>query len=123
MSKHRRIAVCQRCGMGFLVTPTHRDSVTRWGARVVVPQLCLRCFRKRGPLPKQRGRVKWFNRRKHYGFIVSERGDEIFFHQDQIYDQDVPGPREGQWARFHVRNAIKGPEALNVELLDQERGA
>jgi hypothetical protein len=34
----------------------------------------------------------------------------------------VCGPREGQVARFHVRSALKGPEALNVELLDQRPG-
>jgi cold shock CspA family protein len=120
MAGRRRAAVCQRCGIGFLVTAVDRDSLTRWGARVVVPPLCLRCFRKAGPLPKQKGTVKWFSRRKHHGFIVSERGDELFFHSSQLFEGSASGrgPREGQLARFHVRNALKGPEALNVELLD-----
>jgi cold shock CspA family protein len=104
--------------MGFLVTPIDRDSVTRWGARVIVPPLCLRCFREVGPLPKQQGTVKWFNRRERHGFIVSERGNDIFFHQSQIYGEHAKGPRKGQLVRFHVRNAWKDPEALNVELIN-----
>jgi CspA family cold shock protein len=121
MLKGRRAAVCRRCGKGFLVTPTDRDSMMRWGARVVVPVLCVRCFRRMGPLPKQCGGVKWFDRRKHYGFIVSEQGDEIFFHQNQLFGEDLNGPYEGQLTHFHVRYASKGPEALNVELVDPER--
>ena len=118
MSKRRRTVACRRCGAGFLVTPTDLDSVRRWGARVTIPTVCLRCFRKKGPWPKQHGTVKWFNRRKHYGFIVSEHGDEIFFHQDQIYGKQGQRPRGGQAARFHTCRAVDGPEALNVELTD-----
>jgi CspA family cold shock protein len=108
--------------MGFLVTPTDLDSLKRWGARVNVPLLCLRCFRQKGPLPKQRGTVKWFDRRKHYGFIADDHGDELYFHQSQLFGTNGLKPREGQSARFHVRNTAKGLEALNVELLDLEDG-
>jgi CspA family cold shock protein len=85
---------------------------------VIVPPLCLRCFQQAGPLPKERGKIKWFDRRKHHGFIVSEQGDELFFHTSQLFDKSPKGPHEGQVVRFHVGNALKGPEALNVELLD-----
>jgi hypothetical protein len=42
----------------------------------------------------------------------------VFFHQDQLYGKNGGLALEGQLARFHVRNTAKGPEALNVELLD-----
>jgi CspA family cold shock protein len=116
MLNQRQAVVCRRCGMGFLVTPNYRDFVARWGARVIVPLLCVRCFRKAGPLPKQQGTVKWFDRRKHYGFIISEQGEEVFVHQNQLFGVNGDGPREGQMARFHVHYAAKGLEALNVEL-------
>jgi CspA family cold shock protein len=118
MLNQKRAVVCRRCGIGFLVTPNYRDLVKRWGARVIVPLLCVRCFRETGPLPKQQGTVKWFDRRKHYGFIVSEQGQELFVHQNQLFGVNGDGPHEGQTARFHVHYAAKGPEALNVELVE-----
>jgi CspA family cold shock protein len=82
----------------------------------VEPVLCPNCFLKKGPLPKERGKVKWFNPHKHYGFIVTEEGEEVFFHQRQMLEGTADETQEGQTARFHVRYAAKGPEALNVEL-------
>jgi len=114
-----RVIVCQRCGRGFVLTRTYCDYLTRWGIEVVVPVLCPTCFIKTGPLPKQRGEVKWFSPRKHYGFIVTGEGDQIFFHQRQILGGDEAGAREGQGVLFHVRDTAKGPEALNVELREE----
>jgi len=74
---------------------------------------------KAGPLPKQRGQVKWFNPRKQYGFIVTQEGEEIFFHHQQILGDEEIEPLEGQTALYHTRQAVKGPEALNVELIQQ----
>jgi cold shock CspA family protein len=104
--------------MGFLVTPTDLDSLRRWGARVIVPQVCLRCFRQKGPLPKRRGTVKWFDSRKRHGVIVGEDGKEIRFRQDQLFGENGHQPREGQVVRFHMRSESRDPEALNVEMLD-----
>jgi cold shock CspA family protein len=118
MLNQGRIIACRRCGMGFLVTPTDLDSMRRWGARVVVPLLCLRCFRQQGPLPKERGTVKWFDPRRRYGFIVDEHDDEVYFRQDQLFGKKRDLALEGQAARFHVHKTVKGLEALNVELLD-----
>jgi CspA family cold shock protein len=75
------------------------------------------CFLKAGPLPKQKGEVKWFDPRKRYGFIVTEEGEDVFVHQHQILGSDAAKPHEGQMVRFHVQQSSKGPEALNVELL------
>lgn len=69
------------------------------------------CFLKNDPLPKQRGKVKWFNSRKRYGFITSGEGEDVFFHQRQILGGDGNKPREGQTVLFHTRCAKKGPEA------------
>jgi len=116
MPEQLQMIVCQRCGRGFILTSTYRDLLARRGAKVVVPVLCPTCFMKAGPLPKQRGTVKWFNSRKHYGFIITEEGKEVFFHQRQILGGKGEETREGQIVRFHVRYSEKGPEALNVEL-------
>ena len=117
MSDRYPILTCQRCGIGFVLTDNYRAFLTRWGVNVVVPVQCLSCFWEAGPMPKQQGRVKWFDTRKKYGFIVTEKEQEIFFHRNQLLDGSEAGPREGQAARFHVGYVAKGPEALNVELV------
>jgi CspA family cold shock protein len=80
--------------------------------------LCPHCFHKSGPLHKERGQVKWFSQRKRYGFIVTQGGSEVFFHQNQLIDGNEHPPHEGQRTQFHVRSSVNGVEALNVELVD-----
>ena len=84
---------------------------------MATPVLCMTCFLREGPLPKQHGKVKWFNARKHYGFIVTDKGQDVFFHQKQLLGDERAEPHEGQPVLFHKRYAVKGPEALNVELV------
>lgn len=117
MSETSRSIVCQRCGRGFVLTPSYRDFLSRRGVKVKVPMLCMTCFLKAGPLPKQEGEVKWFNPRKRYGFIVTEEGRDIFVHQQQILAGKGNAPHEGQAVRFHLQHSPKGPEAVNVELV------
>ena len=109
--------VCHRCGTGFVLTSSYTDLLARRGAKVVVPLLCPTCFLTQGPLPKHRGEVKWFSPRRHYGFIVSEEGEEAFFHEEQLLGNSSEAPEQGQEVRFHLHYPIKGPEALNVELV------
>jgi cold shock CspA family protein len=121
MSEQGQSAVCQRCGIGFLITPYYLDHIRRWGARVNVPPLCARCFQRKGLVPKQRGTVEWFDRHKRYGFIIGEHGERVFLHQNALYRANGSRPCEGQAALYHVHYAIKGPEALNVELVEPPR--
>jgi CspA family cold shock protein len=116
MPEQIQTIVCQRCGRGFTLTANYCNLRARRGAGVVEPVLCPTCFFRKGPLPKERGKVKWFNPRKHYGFIVTKEGEEVFFHQRQVLEGNVDEAQEGQTVRFHIRYAEKGPEALNVEL-------
>jgi CspA family cold shock protein len=108
---------CQRCGRGFVLTTSYLDLLERRGFKVVKPVLCPTCFVGNGPQPKERGAVKWFSSHKHYGFIVVEGGEEAFFHQQQFVDERFQELHEGRAVCFHLHYAIKGPEALNVELL------
>jgi CspA family cold shock protein len=70
-----------------------------------------------GPLPRQKGEIKWFNPRKRYGFIARGEGDDVFFHENQVLARQGGKPREGQAVRFHLHHSPKGPEALNVEFI------
>jgi len=119
MTEQMVVIECERCGCGFTLSPTYRDWLARRGVKVVRPLLCPTCFTKAGPLPKQHGVVKWFNPRKRYGFISVEEGEDVFFHQRQIVVCPEGEKREGLVARFHLHQAEKGPEALNVELVGE----
>ena len=96
----------------------YREWLARRGLKVVEPVLCPTCFTQVGPRPKKAGEVKWFDPRRHYGFIVGEEGEEVFVHQNQIVERQGK-VKEGQRALYHKRYAEKGPEALNVEILEE----
>jgi CspA family cold shock protein len=61
--------------------------------------------------------VEWFSRRKRYGFIIAEGGEKVFFHENQLLGKDEEEPQEGQPVQFHLHCPLKGPAALNVELI------
>ena len=60
------------------------------------------------------GRVKWYNTKKGYGFIVRGAGEEIFFHKSATVG-DMDEFEEGQWILYDVETTAKGPEATDVE--------
>lgn len=63
------------------------------------------------------GRVKWYNARKGYGFILRGAGEEIFFHRSGTA-VDPEQLNEGQWILYDVEETKKGPEATDVEPYD-----
>lgn len=60
------------------------------------------------------GRMKWYNAKKGYGFIVRGAGEEIFFHKSGT-TADPTNFQEGQWVLYDVEETRKGPEATDVE--------
>jgi CspA family cold shock protein len=60
------------------------------------------------------GRMKWYNVKKGYGFIVRGGGEEIFFHKTGTVG-DPHELQEGQWILYDVEETHKGPEATDVE--------
>ena len=68
--------------------------------------------------PRERGRVKWFNASKGFGFIIKEDGEEIFVHFRSIRGEGRRGLRDGQNVSFVVAQSDKGPQAEDVERLD-----
>lgn len=63
---------------------------------------------------RERGKVKWFNVSKGFGFIVKEDGEEIFVHFRSIRGEGRRGLRDGQGVTFVVAQSDKGPQAEDV---------
>jgi CspA family cold shock protein len=61
-----------------------------------------------------RGRVKWFNEAKGYGFIEQEGGEDVFVHFSAISMDGFKTLAEGQEVEFEVESGNKGLHATNV---------
>ena len=61
-----------------------------------------------------KGKVKWFNDAKGYGFIEQESGEDVFVHFTAIQSDGFKTLAEGQEVEFEVNEGKKGPQASNV---------
>jgi CspA family cold shock protein len=63
-----------------------------------------------------RGKVKWFNERKGYGFISKEDGSgDVFVHYQAIEGEGYKSLKEGDTVEFNVVDSPKGSKAENVK--------
>lgn len=62
----------------------------------------------------QKGRVKWFNAEKGFGFIEREDGNDVFVHYTAIQMDGFKTLEEGAEVEFEVVEGTKGPQAANV---------
>ena len=61
-----------------------------------------------------RGRVKWFNDQKGYGFITPESGKDVFVHFSAIKGDGFKTLSEAQEVEFDIEQGAKGEQAVNV---------
>ena len=67
-----------------------------------------------------RGRVKWFNNEKGYGFIEYTDKEDIFVHYSTINQEGYKTLQEGQYVEFNLLETSKGYQALNVSVIKPE---
>ena len=63
------------------------------------------------------GKVKWFDSKKGYGFILTEEGREVFVHYTGIVAEGFRALTEGQNVEFKIGSNEKGVQAVNVAVV------
>jgi CspA family cold shock protein len=61
------------------------------------------------------GKVKWFDNKKGFGFIIQETGQDVFVHHTSIQGSGFKTLNEGESVVFDVVASDKGPKAENVQ--------
>jgi len=63
-----------------------------------------------------RGKVKWFDNKKGYGFItIDGENKDVFIHHSAIQGEGFKTLDEGQVVEFEITQGQKGDQAANVK--------
>lgn len=65
-----------------------------------------------------RGRVKWFNNEKGYGFIENPGKEDIFVHYSAIRQDGYKSLNENQLVEFTLLETVKGLQAIDVKVIE-----
>jgi CspA family cold shock protein len=68
---------------------------------------------------RMRGKVKWFNGDKGYGFITQENGPDLFVHYSAIQSRGFRTLNEGDDVEFEITDGKKGKQASNVLVIKE----
>lgn len=64
-----------------------------------------------------KGKVKWFDARKGFGFIEDDTGQDIFVHYSAILERGHRSLQQGDVVEFEIDDTPKGPAARAVRRL------
>ncbi len=62
------------------------------------------------------GTVKWFDKKKGYGFISHSGNEDVFVHYTGFADENLRTLNDGDTVSFEIVQGEKGPRASNVAL-------
>lgn len=99
----------------FIRTPPNQNQIVN---KNVLPPLMASLYKggqsKTGLIKvfNMKGKVKWFNTRKGFGFIEKEDGSDIFVHMNDI--EEGVNLNEGDEVEFEPADSPKGPKATKV---------
>lgn len=79
-------------------------------------QTIKRIFCGAGKNVRLSGTIKFFDKKKRFGFIVSGK-NEYFFHAAATKPADFKGLQEGVAVKFTVIQGKKGPQADKIEIV------
>ena len=63
------------------------------------------------------GTIKWFEPSKGYGFLIRDKGGDLFVHLRAVQPADRRKLKENTKVRFSVENSEKGPQAENIRII------
>ena len=61
------------------------------------------------------GKVKWFDPKKGYGFIVGDEGQDVFVHYTSIQGEGFRALKDGEAVTYELVESDKGYQARNVQ--------
>ncbi len=70
-----------------------------------------------------RGKVKWFDAQKGYGFIEREGQKDVFVHFSVIQEQGYKSLTDGEEVDYELADTDRGPQARNVRRLHAQEAA
>jgi CspA family cold shock protein len=83
-------------------------------ASILAEQLGLVFWEQGGQEEMPRGKVKWFNENRGYGFISRDDGQDVFVHFSAIQGEGFKTLAEGEEVEFEIIESEKGLQAANV---------
>jgi CspA family cold shock protein len=73
-------------------------------------------------LPRERGRVKWVDAEKGYGFLVRPTGEDLFVHHSEVKG-DPSSLASNNEVEYEVGEGKRGPVALALKLSEAPSAA
>ena len=61
------------------------------------------------------GKVKWFDNKRGFGFIVQDQGTDVFVHHTAIQGTGYKTLAEGEQVDYELVQSDKGPKAEKVQ--------
>lgn len=61
------------------------------------------------------GKVKWFDNKRGFGFIVQDQGQDVFVHHSSIMGSGYKTLTEGETVNYELVDSDKGPKAEKVQ--------
>jgi len=69
------------------------------------------------------GKVKWFDPKKGYGFIIGEEGQDVFVHYTSILGEGFRVLKDGEIVEYELVQGDKGFQARNVNRTTEDQAA
>ena len=66
----------------------------------------------------QRGKVKWFDPKKGFGFLVGPEGQDVFVHYTHIMAEGFRTLKDGEDVDYELTEGDKGYQARDVHRVD-----
>ena len=63
------------------------------------------------------GKIKWFDPSKGYGFLIRDKGGDLFVHLRSVKPDDRRKLKENTRVRFTVEETEKGPQAEKIRII------